>query len=272
MKRSFNLDGFQYEFTVLDEDRKGVSHYDQTKFYFWFKSQRVLSTQGASSGQLLNGKFQVFYSSKQLFEKGVFHKGLKHGKWRYWRSDGTLIRSEKWKDGVLRGKTFLYNSRGKLIETRNYFKRSFKRATSDSIICERNDGSKRTIWLKDSTGRVIEKQVFKNGYKVADRTKEKAATSSKKDGDATTKKGEKSTDSKNVKDKKTSDHPAESSSWFKRLFKKKHTKEATGESVQQDPTPTKASTEKTTDSTKRKWWRAIFSKKEKSTKQSTDKQ
>jgi hypothetical protein len=77
LKRTLKQDGLQFNFQVLDDDKHGVWLYDQQKFYHWFMSQRVHSTQGESSGVLLNGEFESFYPSKQLCEKGVFSKGLK---------------------------------------------------------------------------------------------------------------------------------------------------------------------------------------------------
>lgn len=273
LKRSFNLNGFQYEFTVLDEDKRGVSHYDQAKFYFWFKSQRVLSTQGASSGQLLNGKFQVFYNSKQLFEKGIFHRGLKHGKWQYWRSDGTLLRTERWKNGTLRGKTLLYDTHGKLTETRKYFKHSLRRTTADSTVCERLDGSKRTVWLKDSTGKVVEKHVFKNGFSVAAKSKatKKVPSNSSAKGSNTEVKNDAKTTDATTKDEKASNSPSRLKRLFKRKSKQKATKEPAGESIQTDPQPTQSTTETPSTAKKGKWWRKLFSKKENG-KQQNDKQ
>ena len=94
LKRSLKQDGLQFNFTVLDDDKRGVKHHKPSKFYYWFKAQHVRATQGASSGRLLHGKFEAFYPDKQLAQQGSYKKGLKHGKWQYWYPDGSFKKVE----------------------------------------------------------------------------------------------------------------------------------------------------------------------------------
>lgn len=103
LSRSVKCEGLLYQFQVLDRDKHGVWFYNENKHYYWFKSQRVISTQGSSSGRLLNGPFEAFYSNKQLAQKGNYNKGLKQGEWLYWSESGYLTKTERWSRGAQRG-------------------------------------------------------------------------------------------------------------------------------------------------------------------------
>ncbi len=103
LKRSVRQDNQTYQFKVMENTADNGIVYNQKKFYYWFKSQVVVCTQGASAGQLLHGLFESFYDNKQLSSRGVFHKGVKHGMWTYWNLDGIIIRTELWDYGVKRG-------------------------------------------------------------------------------------------------------------------------------------------------------------------------
>lgn len=125
LKKSIKQEGKLYVFYVQDEDKKSNLNFDQDKFYFWYKAQVVKQTQGAASGQLLHGLYEVFYSNKQLVEKGRFRKGLKQGEWLYWREDGMLIRSEHWSHGKMVGTIQLFNEKGELVEKKKMKRFSF---------------------------------------------------------------------------------------------------------------------------------------------------
>ncbi len=122
--RNVSQDELKYQFTVLDNDKKGVRKYDPEKTYHWYKTQRVMTTQGGASGDLLHGDYSVSYDNKQLKQKGKFKKGLKTGHWSYWNEEGKLIKTEKWKCGELNGKMVLYDEFGKEISTTYYKKGS----------------------------------------------------------------------------------------------------------------------------------------------------
>ncbi|MDX2362484.1 MAG: hypothetical protein QNK23_16875 [Crocinitomicaceae bacterium] len=117
LKRNIRQDNQQFQFMVLDEEKHGIWNYNRHKFYYWYKAQKLISTQGGSSGRLLDGKFEGFYQNKQLSQRGEFKKGLKHGEWLYWREDGTLYSSENWKKGELFGNQKKYDAHGEEIET-----------------------------------------------------------------------------------------------------------------------------------------------------------
>lgn len=163
LKRSLKQDEKQWEFTVLDEDKHGVLFYDKSKFYFWYRAQKVISTQGASSGILLHGECEAFYQNKQLALKGNFVRGLKHGQWLYWREDGTLEKSEHWCKGEKRGVCKLYNEEGEVIETIRIKKNSSEREVGDSLIHSRKQGKLETITLRNSLDQVYRVEHKKNG-------------------------------------------------------------------------------------------------------------
>ena len=138
LKKSLKQDGFQYQFTVLEEDARGIRYFNKTKFYFWYKAQKVISTQGGASGQLLNGEFEAYHENKQLAQQGTFHKGLKDGEWTYWRKDGTLITIENWKHGEYSGTKELFNEKGELIETCKYSRFKCAKNHGDSTVIAKN--------------------------------------------------------------------------------------------------------------------------------------
>lgn len=163
LKHSLRQGNESYQFTVLDGDEKGVKRFDNEKFYYWFKAQRVMATQGGASGALLDGPFEAFYDNKQLSQKGEFKRGLKHGEWIYWRNDGTMVSSEQWSRGKHSGKQLLYDAEGKLTETIRYKRNSKSRRTADSLVISRNGRDERTVYTFDSIGNVRSKAHYENG-------------------------------------------------------------------------------------------------------------
>ncbi len=75
-----------YIFMITDNSRI-ISH---TKYYYWFKSGRIHTTQGSYYGRLLHGTYKVTDTERHLLEEGKFRKGLKTGLWRTWHENGTL--------------------------------------------------------------------------------------------------------------------------------------------------------------------------------------
>jgi antitoxin component YwqK of YwqJK toxin-antitoxin module len=162
LNRSLKQDGLQYTFTVLDADKHGVWNYKQDRFYFWYKSQCVISTQGSSSGVLLNGDFESFYENKQLSSRGQFNKGLKEGQWLYWRKDGTLLKSEKWSNGVQLGTQINFDEQGRAKQTQILKRgRSENKVTDSLIITKKNHVQLITVY--DSIGQVERFERRKNG-------------------------------------------------------------------------------------------------------------
>lgn len=162
LKHSFKQDGLSYQFTVLDESKPGVFHYNKSKYYYWFKAQKVMSTQGGASGLLLNGLFESFYENKQLNSKGKFNRGLKNGEWIYWRTDGSIERLEHWKNGSKYGKELIYNEKGVLTESTYYKCNSYTKTTFD----------------KD--GVILSSKKYKNGKELMSKDKEEKTESDPK--------------------------------------------------------------------------------------------
>lgn len=206
LKRSLKQEGEQYQFMVLDKDEKGVRSYKKDRFYYWYKAQRVIATQGASSGDLLHGGFEAYHDNKQLSKKGAFSKGLKSGEWLYWREDGTLITAEYWKKGRLKGTETNYDKDGKVFQTTRHKRFSYKQENADSIVTVKKGTDSKMICLKDSlgnitriekkkagvlhgtakdleNGKVVAKTSYRNGQPVMKKEPENKATEKEKTTD-----------------------------------------------------------------------------------------
>lgn len=148
-------------FRVLDTDESQLKKYNSKKNYYWFKSQRILITQGGSSGSLLNGEYESFYKNNQLAEKGLFKKGLKHGAWRFWGTNGILIHQENWSNGIQIGKQLYYSDLGILEKTILYKSNQVQIIARDTTIVK----TKKTVLttVKDSVGKLIMQSRFKSG-------------------------------------------------------------------------------------------------------------
>lgn len=161
LKRNLKQDGQNYQFTVLEEDKRKIWFYNQDKFYFWYSAQHVISTQGASSGTLLHGDFEGFYDNKQLAQKGAFNRGLKHGEWMYWRPDGTLQSTQKWSKGELKiERTF--NEEGRLSTTIHRKIGKMYRESGDSVTVISRNGKKESRFIYEND-RLIKTEQLKNG-------------------------------------------------------------------------------------------------------------
>jgi hypothetical protein len=90
------------------------------RFYFWYSSNRIHSTQGGYSGRLLNGNYKEFYPSKALKEEGCFKEGLKDGIWKTWNEDGNLAQQYTWKKGLLSGKFIICDEKGYIKQSGKY--------------------------------------------------------------------------------------------------------------------------------------------------------
>lgn len=67
--------------------------------YYWYKSRKIYNTEGNFSGELLDDKYESFFFSGALHQKGHFNKGLKNGLWFTYDEKGNLIESKKWRNG-----------------------------------------------------------------------------------------------------------------------------------------------------------------------------
>lgn len=123
LRKTINQDGYVYQFYILDQDKNSLQKFDTNRVYFWYKTQKLITTQGGASGDLLHGTFEAFYENKQLAQKGQFRKGLKHGEWIFWKVDGTIDHVEKWK----RGKIEEESKDDQVFKTGPFFKKLFTR-------------------------------------------------------------------------------------------------------------------------------------------------
>lgn len=89
-------------------------------FYSWYQKQRVLHTQGAWSGKLLEGRYEAFYPNHNLLEQGMYSRGYRAGMWKKWYPDGTLQEQTLWKHGLLHGTYQRFDANGQLIEQSHY--------------------------------------------------------------------------------------------------------------------------------------------------------
>lgn len=86
------------------------------KIYYWFRDNKIMSTQGGYNGSLLHGFYSVTYRNNQLKESGKFKWGLKDGKWTEWNEDGYIKKIVFWSKGFRHGKTINYNDKGDIID------------------------------------------------------------------------------------------------------------------------------------------------------------
>ncbi len=161
LKRRLTQGGLQYEFSVLDEDKHGVFHYKKNKYYFWYKAQSVMSTQGESAGVLLHGEFESFYSNGQLFEKGEFKRGLKKGEWMHWRNDGSLIFTEDWSKGELKAKKW-YDQNGNVYKAEQAWGYDLSKNSADTLVVRRKSG-KENRYYNDENGTLLKSERWKDG-------------------------------------------------------------------------------------------------------------
>ncbi len=162
LNRTLKQDGLQYEFTVIDNDKHGILHYNKDKFYFWYKAQRVKSTQGESSGTLLHGEFESFYTNDQLHQKGNFKRGLKRGEWLHWREDGSLIHSEIWRKGELKVKKW-YNETGVIYKSERAWGRDWEKDKADTVIVKRKLFKMERRAYRDVNGKIVKQENWKKG-------------------------------------------------------------------------------------------------------------
>jgi len=157
--RSLRQNALFIECMVLEDPVLHKHEFENDKFYHWFQSQHILTTQGGASGQLLHGGYEAFYDSKQLAEKGKFHKGLKHGEWKYWNSNGTLTRIEHWKNGTQLGKTQQFGAAGVVQYTLIYRRTSIRKTSLDSVQILSRTGELKKYKLLSTQNKLINRWI-----------------------------------------------------------------------------------------------------------------
>lgn len=156
LKRAI-YDGDRYiKFHVLDPDVR-IGKLDPNKFYTWTKSQKIQTTQGGASGDLLNGEYSSYYKNNQLEEQGQYKRGLKHGIWIKWNEDGKMISRCKFKNGQKSGHELVYNNEGVLLFDRVYHGKKTRTVKEDSLIIQKESESKIIVFGTDG----IKEQVIR---------------------------------------------------------------------------------------------------------------
>ncbi len=149
-------DGDRYvQFHILDPDSR-TGKLSPDKFYTWTKSQKIQTTQGGASGDLLNGKYSSFYKNNQLEEQGNYIRGLKDGTWTHWNEDGRIVAICKFKKGRKTGQESIYDDEGTLLLTRTYRGNTVRTEKGDSVITQKNERSTVVVY---SEGRVKEQVI-----------------------------------------------------------------------------------------------------------------
>ncbi|MDO6758565.1 hypothetical protein Q4566_00015 [Tamlana sp. 2_MG-2023] len=207
---------FKEHFFISDYEPKPR----RDKRYYWFKSQKVHSSQGDYGGALLDGVYQKYYYTNELAEKGDFIKGIKTGIWNSWYKNGQIVTSEKWVNGKLSGKSVFYDSIGKIICEGKYRNglRSGKWIYPIKGVTVKYKKGEKVIKTKDTTKTRFFNRLFakkENGDKKGDKNKNKVGKSSVKNS---SKKEVKKSRKKQSKQKKEFD---KAPNFFQRLFVKK---------------------------------------------------
>jgi antitoxin component YwqK of YwqJK toxin-antitoxin module len=161
--KSLRQDGEFIRFQVEEFNPKKDNKYDKSLTYHWYKSQSVMSTQGGSSGLLLDGIYEHFYANKQLATKGFFKQGLKHGTWTYWNKQGRLIKDEFWRKGKPKKSTLVYNESGDVKKEKNYGKKEVVSRSEEQVITTNMDSTEVEVVEKYKNGETKSVSHFKYG-------------------------------------------------------------------------------------------------------------
>lgn len=111
--------------TVIDSDRIIHAHISvlnqefepaKNRFYSWFKAGRIIVTEGAFGGYLLDGLYVESYPDKNLYLRGYYINGLKEGDWKSWNVNGTYAAVSSYHDGLRSGNYSTYDSLGTVTE------------------------------------------------------------------------------------------------------------------------------------------------------------
>src|SRR5690349_16475193 len=68
-----------YEFYTSQPPKK--LKVDTGRYYYWYRQDSVIVTQGGFAGKLLHGRFIILFPNKNLMEERYYKYGLKDGTW-----------------------------------------------------------------------------------------------------------------------------------------------------------------------------------------------
>lgn len=219
--QSFSQDKIALRHTVTDSttadfyiqlDDEKVK-FNDTLIYFWFKSQKIHNSQGASSGNLLNGPYSCYYHSGQIKERGEFKDGLKNGEWKTWFESGQIKSVLNFEMGILSGEFKIYSEQGELISTGQYKSGRYhgdiiSNGTSSTFKHgeQQEEKIKKDKEANETTNEEPKKFQFKKIFKLKKEGKEKE-DSEKSEEDKNEKKAKKDKSDKPKTFKKKSDKP-----------------------------------------------------------------
>ncbi|MBI2269785.1 MAG: hypothetical protein HYU69_05435 [Bacteroidetes bacterium] len=103
-------------------NKKSKIRYSDTLKYYWYGTNKIIITQGASDGKILHGKYSTFYYNNNLKEQGFFKKGMQNGQWKKWNSTGIIQDISNWHKGYRQGKQILFDSAGNKASELSYKK------------------------------------------------------------------------------------------------------------------------------------------------------
>lgn len=130
--------------------------------YSWFKSQKVMSTEGGASGVLLDGIYEEFYPNSQLKVKGVYKKGVKHGRWMYWKEDGQLLKKVYWRNGDQIKDAVTYSDEGKVLTQEDFSANKKTYYYGDKIIHAWKDSTEVEVIHKYENGQTKRVERYEN--------------------------------------------------------------------------------------------------------------
>jgi len=93
---------------------------EDTLIYAWYAYNKIMRTQGAYDGKLLDGEYVSFYYNNNLREKGRFKNGLREGKWMSWYDSGSIKEISNWNGGQKNGSFNLFNEKGEPLQQAYY--------------------------------------------------------------------------------------------------------------------------------------------------------
>jgi hypothetical protein len=126
-----------------------LKHPDLHKTYYWYSSNKILSTVGSCEGKLLHGQYTSSYLNNNLREKGRYKMGLKQGKWLKWYENGFIQETSEWKKGDKHGTFQNFNANGELISVSDYCN---DKLNGETIIYE--------------SGKIVTRKNYKNGVEI----------------------------------------------------------------------------------------------------------
>jgi hypothetical protein len=143
-------------YAMTSESKKLITSSD-TKWYYWYKSDKIRATKGGYDGRLLDGDYKQFFHNHNLASKGKFRKGLKTGVWKAWYINGELKETINWKRGHKQGKFTLFDTTGHIVKNGKYKADKLK----GKLYTYQADGKVQVT--NESKKKKVEKNSLKNG-------------------------------------------------------------------------------------------------------------